>query len=386
MRTYAPLVSVLLLLSRATGHAATIQVGPGQSIQAAIDAAAPGDTIAIAGNASYQEPGRPCPSDPTKTCGLVVTKDGLRLISPTCGRGTQPCAFVAFVNPGGQDRAIEVARSGATAASCGSDASQRLAGFTLQGFAISRFDEVGVSLLCVDKFQVKRTFAHVNGENGIVLSHSSRGRFDGVGAGSNGHSGIYVRESSRVRLQNILNTAGNICGLEVENSSRVACRSCSIAQNSVGVLFAAVPFLDVKTTDHNSLISSLITTNDKPDTCTDPSDPLCAVPTGTGVMVLGADRTTVTRSRVLDNPSVGVRVANYCGTLGVGPTECGALDVDPNPDFNLIRSNTATGNASAPDSAAGAFAADLSWDGTGVGNCWENNQAGSQSPPGLPCD
>jgi hypothetical protein len=386
MRRCTLLVCVSLLLSTAPGHATTIKVDPGQSIQAAIDAAAPGDTIEIAGNTSYQEPGRPCPSDPTKTCGLVVTKDGLKLVSPTCGRRAQPCAFVAFLNPGGQDRAIEVARSGAAPASCASDPSQRVTGFTLQGFAISGFDEVGISLLCVDKFLVKRTTAHVNGENGIVLSHSSHGRFDGVGAGGNGHSGIYVRESSQLRFQHILNTAGNICGLEVENSSGVACRFCSIAQNSVGVLFAAVPFLDVKTTERNSLTSSLISANDKPDTCTDPSDPLCAVPTGTGVMILGADRTTVARSRVVDNPSLGIRLANYCGTVGLGPAECGALDVDPDPDFNRIQSNTATGNASAPDSAAGAFAADLSWDGTGVGNCWKNNQAGSQSPPDLPCD
>src|SRR5262249_11906413 len=99
-----------------------------------------------------------------------------------------------------------------------------------------------------------------------------------------------------------------------------------------------------------------------------------------------ADRTTVARSRVLDNPSLGIRLANYCGTVGLGPAECAALDVDPHPDFNRIQSNTATGNSSAPDSAVGAFAADLSWDGTGVGNCWKSNQAGSQSPPDLPCN
>ena len=48
--------------------------------------------------------------------------------------------------------------------------------------------------------------------------------------------------------------------------------------------------------------------------------------------------------------------------------------------------NTVTGNGLAPDPRliSSAFAVDLAWDGTGTGNCWAHNVAGTQFPPALP--
>jgi len=43
-------------------------------------------------------------------------------------------------------------------------------------------------------------------------------------------------------------------------------------------------------------------------------------------------------------------------------------------------------NGLAPDPRliSSAFAVDLAWDGTGTGNCWAHNVAGTQFPPALP--
>src|SRR6266567_2723751 len=80
-----------------SGAATTIIVRPGQSIQAAVDAASPGDTVVVEPG-SYAEPGVACPADPAQTCAVAITKDGIRLIGlARGGRG------VTVVNPGGQD-------------------------------------------------------------------------------------------------------------------------------------------------------------------------------------------------------------------------------------------------------------------------------------------
>jgi hypothetical protein len=51
-----------------SGAATAIIVRPGQSIQAAVDAASPGDTILVEPG-SYAEPGISCPANPTLMCG-----------------------------------------------------------------------------------------------------------------------------------------------------------------------------------------------------------------------------------------------------------------------------------------------------------------------------
>src|SRR5215472_1400565 len=83
-----------------SGAATTIMVRPGQSIQAAVDAAAPGDTILVEPG-SYAGAGVACPANPAQTCGVAIAKDGISLIGLAHGRRQ-----VVLVNPGGQDVGI----------------------------------------------------------------------------------------------------------------------------------------------------------------------------------------------------------------------------------------------------------------------------------------
>jgi hypothetical protein len=78
-------------------------------------------------------------------------------------------------------------------------------------------------------------------------------------------------------------------------------------------------------------------------------------------------------------------VANHCVVLGLTPSACAALDIDPNPDLNRITSNRVSHNGSGPDpSVPPAFAVDLAWDTPGAGNCWSRHLAGTTLPSSLP--
>jgi len=62
-----------------------------------------------------------------------------------------------------------------------------------------------------------------------------------------------------------------------------------------------------------------------------------------------------------------------------------ALDIEPNPDFDRVIFNVATGNGTAPSPLIiPVFAVDLAWDTTGTGNCWAYNVADTQFPSVLP--
>jgi hypothetical protein len=93
----------------------------------------------------------------------------------------------------------------------------------------------------------------------------------------------------------------------------------------------------------------------------------------------------IDHNTVTGNNSFGIGVGNFCVVTHLPPVFCAGLDIDPNSDSNQILNNLATGNGLAPDPAIAPLpGSDLLWDGTGTGNCWQNNTADSTFPAPLP--
>jgi parallel beta-helix repeat protein len=382
MRTIAALLLVGLGVAPAVpafaddDHGA-VHVRPGQSIQRAVDRAEPGDTV-IVEPGRYREAGRPCPSDPTHVCAVVVTRSGITL------RARGDDGRVVLENAGAQDQGIAIAKPNASGASCLTDPDQRLRHVRVEGFTVNGFGGEGIFLLCVDDWVVAHNATHDDAEYGIFPSHSRRGRLThNVATGAN-DTGIYVGQSSDVRVDHNL-AMGNVSGFEIENSSGVVLRHNRAVGNTGGILSFALPFLDVKSNHDNVVAENQVLANNKANTCLDPSDAVCQVPSGTGILLVAADRNLVASNEVRDNHSFGIGVTNYCVATGASPAECAALDIEPNPDANHVGHNTALGNGLAPDpSVPSVFAVDLAWDLSGAGNCWTANRAGTTFPSPLP--
>ena len=88
---------------------------------------------------------------------------------------------------------------------------------------------------------------------------------------------------------------------------------------------------------------------------------------------------------MIGNDSLGIALTDFCSAAALPPDVCATLDIEPLPNGNRITGNVVLRNGRNPDLARlpAELAGDLVWTGTGGGNCWSRNIAGTVAPLGI---
>lgn len=320
----------------------------GESIQSAIDAAGPNAVIHIEAG-TYAE-------------AIRVTQPGVRLIGVDAPGG----GAVIIENPGGVRNGIDV----------------RANDFALVNVTVRGFDANGVFLSGIDGFLLSRVIARDNGAYGLFPVRSRNGVIEHSEASGHRDAGFYVGQAANVTMRQNL-AHGNVVGIEASNSSGVKLLANEARDNSNGILVVLLPGRVITTSSDNLVAGNLVQANNRPNFAA-PGDIVAAVPAGTGLLVVGADRVTVEDNTVTGHDFIGIGVGStlVLGAIAGLPPEAFA-DIEPNPDGVQVRRNRATGNGTASPFPF-LSPADLLWDGTGTGNCWTANVAGTLVPVALP--
>ena len=340
----------------------TITVKAGESIQAAVDRARPGDVIEVMPGVYKEE---------VKVDLDNITLRGMNLPGPSV-------LSEAILGPIG-GRTDTLPRRPVL------DGEKKLSDGVLA---------TGSNFL-IENFDLQHYIA-----NGVVAQHARNVTFRNLKIDDTGLYGVYPVSCTGVRIEGCVATGiadaalyvgqsrdivvrdseahDNVTGIEIENSVNAVVENNYVHDNTGGILVFILPNNPSKV-GHNCIVRNNRVINNNHANFGNPNSIVSNVPPGTGVMIMAADNNEVTGNEIRGNDCYGVAVFS----LEVAFEKGTAFDVGPVPENNWIHDNTYSDNGHNPAGAlkrAGIKGADLVWDLSGSSNRWQEANATRSTP------
>jgi len=358
-RVMAVTTAMAALTAFVPAHAAAdvIHVGPGESIQAAIDQAGSYDTIKLAAG-TYDQ------NVQIKTDGITLQGAGPNrtLIKPP-----------ATPNPvcGAPDSVNGICVTDAQDTPQGPVVNRRVQDVQVKSLDVSGFSGTGVFFFGTDGQRVSGVSADGDADYGIAAFDTTGGRYWGNVTSRNGEAGIYVGDSPQANALVHGNTSfANVgFGIFVRDASHGAVTQNVVFDNCIGILF-----LNTGGGSGNSdwLAQGNIAIHNNAACAGNPGEGEPSF-TGAGIVIGGASHITL-----LGNTADGNAPAQ-----GVDSPATGGISVISFPGEGGGPGQTASDNKVVHNTALGNTPFDLTWDQQGDNNTFAANRCQTSSPDGL---
>ncbi len=350
------------------GGALGMTVRPGESIQAAVDAAMPGDTVRVMPG-DYTEPhGERAAVRITKPLQLIAMSSAGQKVRILPGPGQTSGILVEPENFGDPD----------------------VDGVEIRGFTVEGFEDNGIWLRFVKNFTIEDNESIDNLENGIWPTLSADGLVKNNLSYGSLDSALWIEASENVRVVgNELHSSPT--GLEITVSYEVTAEQNDIHDNTVGVgLYhpssAGLPPLQpLERNGFWHIIDNDIYNNNAENTAPEGSI-VAELPPGIGILMTGVDNIDIENNRIENNDFLGIAMVDYCVVVDGTRADCDDNPpevTDVRPENNRVVGNTLVDNHGDPP--PGPFqeaAADILELG-GANNCFSDNVINNATLPVL---
>jgi nitrous oxidase accessory protein NosD len=318
-------------------------VRPGESVQQAVDAAAPGDTVLVMPGVYHE-------SVKVTTAGITLRGTGRRTV----------------IEPGVKKAGDRCAENGNGICVVGTKG-HALTGVTVADLTVTGFSKSGVFAMGTDGLTVRHVRALQNGVWGIAQERSTRGVFRDNTVEGSGDAGIFLANTitaeagaadTRGTLVEHNRLEGNRVGVTVRRLRDLKVARNTVSGNCVGV-FVVGDENRPKAGDLTVRANRIVRNN---KSC--PKTPRLPALQGSGVVLTGAEKTLVENNEIRDN-------------VGASPLSGGVVlfksFVATTSDDNRITGNRLSGNSPA----------DLVNADVGKNNTFAGNSCRASRPAGL---
>ncbi len=306
-RMPVPCSVLFLLLLAPTTFAATLEVKDGQSIQDAVNRAAPGDVIEVYPG-TYEE-------------SVYIDKDRITL------RGVV------------QENEWPVMEGGRTLNDAvlysGND-------ITVEWLKIMHYKGNAIMGQAGNNFSIRYNWIVDTGVYGIFPQYGQNGLVAYNTISGIEDAAIYVGMSDNIDV--IGNEVfDSVAGIEIENSRHALVEANYVHDNTGGILVFITPGLPIKTTYDVIVRGNFVVNNNTPNFGA-PGSIVAGIPAGTGILVMAGDDVRIEDNLITGNKNAGIIVVDLSFAANVSADP----ESEPNPDGIAILENFFNDNGEEP--------------------------------------
>jgi len=346
------------LHTRADSH--EIFVHPGESIQAAVDRARPGDTVKVLAGTYNQQVNITTDDITLKGEGA----DDTVIMPPSSGGAKSGTAVAGNCDAAEGQTGICVA---IPPISEGGTVNGVVEGVTVKSLSVTGFAGAGLFLFGTDGAKVEDVQAQSDGFYGIFFDSSTNGVVRHNTTSGNNEAGIYYGDSPDADAWITDNTSRNNLGSGIffrdskeghigGNKVQGNCEGIFVLNTGYGQGLANTSDVTVSDNDADKNNAGCVGREGRPSL------------SGMGILVAGASNTTVVDNSVEGNNAGTNATLGTAGVILFSTTFLGGTD----ESNNSVSDNHLDDNST-----------DLFWDGKGSGNHFSDNECDTSTPSGL---
>lgn len=339
------LVCIGLALFTLMAHAKNITVKDGDTIQAAIKKAVPGDTILVYPG-TYKE-------------SVYIDKDNITL------RGViEEGEWPTFEGMGKLNDAVLYSGNN----------------IVIENLKITHYKGNGIMGQAGNNFIIRNNWVIDTGVYGIFPEFGKNGLIEHNILSEIEDAAIYVGMCDHidVRHNEVFN---NVAGIEIENTRHAIVENNYAHNNTAGILTFITPGLPIKTTYDVIIRNNFIVDNNTPNFGAEGSL-VASVPVGSGIIIMAADDVIIENNIISGNNTAGIIISDLTFVTEIASDP----ESEPNPDRTQILNNFMINNGEAPIGLVKALALthfttkgpDILADGTSKedkrGSCLSNHE------------